>query len=242
MLTMARYTPVRNAMFDYRCYQQGEEAVVEFQPRLRLDDFEKFMGYTTVLTIYSIFKVISEEAMSDATRLTFPWKASSWPPDPPMPVVACDFDQPFLGIRVPLEMAMRPSQSAEPDLCERLKMAGEDELTKSMGSTAAKVRHLLHHKTTEWPSLQEVADMLAMSKRTVIRKLESEELSYQVLLDEARCELACWFLRRPDIRLSEIAEQVGFSDQASFTRSFRRVQGCSPSQYRSDLRRALDMA
>ena len=242
MVTMVRYSPVRNTMFTFRCFQQDDAAILELRPRLQLGEFEKFMAYTTVLAVYNIFKGISEDAVSNATRLTFPWGMPPWPRVSAIAATAFDFDQQFLGVRVPLEMATRPSQSADPDSCQRLKKAGDDELARSMGSTAAKVRHLLRQKALVWPPLQEVADKLAMSKRTLIRKLESEELSYQLLLDEALSELACWFLRRTDMQLSAIAEQIGFSDQAGFTRSFRRVQGCTPTQYRADFRRASDRA
>ncbi|QOZ51478.1 AraC family transcriptional regulator [Bradyrhizobium sp. CCBAU 53338] len=242
MVTIVRYTPVRNAMFDRRCFQQGDAAILEFWPRLHLGGFEKFFGYTTVLALYNILRAISEDVASDSTRLTFPWEMPSNLRISDKVPTTFGFDEQFLSIRVPLEMAMEPSASADPDLCERLKMAGEDELTRLIGGTAAKVRELLRQKAPAWPSLQEVADELATSKRTLIRKLESEKLSYNVLLDDARKELACRLLRSSDMQLSKIAEQVGFSDQAGFARSFRRVQGCSPSQYRASFRRAADLA
>lgn len=243
MGTMVRYAPIRNALFSYQCFRRGEAAIIEFRPRMNLGKYEKFMGYTAVLAVYNIYKAISEDAASDATRLLFPWKRpskASWPQTLSVSDTIFDFDMPFIGIQVPWETAMQPSPSADPDLCERLKMVGENDLTKSTGSTATRVRHLLRQKSTVWPSLQEVADKLAMSKRTIIRKLESENLSYQILLDEARTELACWFLSKSDMPLSEIAEQIGFSDQANFTRSFRRVQGCTPSQYKADCHRASE--
>lgn len=242
MATMVRYAPVRNAMFEYRCFQQNEAAVLQLRPRLQLGEFAKFFAYATVLACYNILKAISEDAASDGIRITFPWEMPAWPHGSAISADAFDFEQEFPGVRLPLEVAMRPSRSADPDLCERLKKVGEDELAGSVGSTAARVRYLLRQKAPVWLSLQEVADRLAMSKRTLIRKLERDELSYQLLLDEARIELACWFLRRSDMQLSEIAEQIGFSDQAGFTRSFRRVQGCTPTQCRSDFRRASDPA
>ena len=241
LVTMVRYAPVRNAVFNYRCFQQADAVILECRPRLNLGGYEKFLGYTTVLAIFNMLKAISEDAVSN-TRLIFPWKMPPLLQTPAIAAAAFDFNKNFLGIRMPLEMAMQPSQSADPDLCKRLKMAGEEELSKSMGSMAAKVRHVLHQEVPQWPSLQEVADQLAMSKRTVIRKLELEELSYQFLLDEARTELIRWLLRMSDMQLSKIAERAGFSDQASFTRSFRRVQGCAPSHYRSDLRSASNPA
>ncbi|SPP92949.1 helix-turn-helix transcriptional regulator [Bradyrhizobium vignae] len=239
MVTMARYAPVRNAMFTHRCFRQGDHAIIEMKPRLQLGEFQQFMGYATVLALYNILKAISGDALDEDIRLAFPWRTPSRS-QPSQVEGLFDFESRYLGVRLPLDVAMRRSHSADSDLCERLKMVGDDELAKSMGNTAARVRCLLRQKTSAWPSLQEVADELAMSKRSVIRKLESEKLSYQLLLDEVRTELACWFLRRSDMQLSEIAEQIGFSDQAGFTRSFRRVRGCTPSQYRSDFRHAAN--
>jgi AraC-like DNA-binding protein len=232
MVSLARYGPIRNSLFNHRAFQQGDAAIIECLPRLNLGRYEKFIGYATVLAVFNVLKAISAEVASEGTRLTFPWKMPPWPQTSAIAATAFDFNEGFLGIRVPLKTAMQPSQSADPDLCKRLKMAGEEELTKSMGSTAAKVRHVLHQKAPLWPSLQEVADKLAMSKRTLIRKLELESVSYQVLLDEVRTELICWFLQKSDMQLSDIAERAGFSDQASFTRNFRRLQGCTPGQYR----------
>lgn len=241
MVTMVRYGPIRNHLFNYRCLQQADMAVLEVRPRLNLARYERFLMYSTVLAIFNVFKAISEDVAFNVIRLTFPWETPSCLENSSIPATVFDFNRESLSLQIPMEVAMQPSQTADPDLCMRLKMAGEEELSKLSGSTGARVRHLLHQRTPAWPSLQEVADKLAMSKRTLIRKLESEELSYQLLLDEARGELACWFLRRSDLPLREIAERTGFSDQANFTRSFRRMQGCAPSEYRSNFRRILDL-
>lgn len=241
IVTMIRYVPLRNHLFDYRCFRQADTAVLTLQPRINLGGYEEFLTYTTMLAIFNVLRAISEDAASNAIRLSVPWQTPAWPRTSAIAATVLDFNQEAASIRMPWKTATQPSSSADPDLCMRLKMAGEEELTKLLGSTGAKVRHLLHQKTSAWPSLQEVADKLAMSRRTLMRKLEAEELSYQFLLDQTRDELACWFLRRSNLQLREIAEKTGFSDQANLTRSFRRLHGCTPSEYRSKFRRVLDL-
>ena len=89
-------------------------------------------------------------------------------------------------------------------------------------------------------TLEQVADALSTSRRTLLRKLESEKIGYQQLLDEARNELACWYLRQSRMPLAHVAEKIGFSDQTNFSRSFKRWKGCSPRDYRRQF--AADVA
>jgi AraC-like DNA-binding protein len=240
MNTMVRYGTVRNSIFDFRCYKQGKAAVLELRPRLQIGGLEQFIGHATVLALHNVFRAISESVVSDATRLTFPWRAPNLPAELTPLSKAFDFEDHALAIKVPLDIALRPSQNADHELHMRLRMMADDVLAQSLSTTAARVRHILHQKAPAWPSLLDVAEQMGMSKRTLIRKLESEDLSYQMLLDQTRSDLACWLLRRPHLQLSEIAEQVGFSDQACFTKSFQRVKGCTPSQYRADVRRMIE--
>jgi AraC-like DNA-binding protein len=47
----------------------------------------------------------------------------------------------------------------------------------------------------------------------------------------ARIELACSRLRLSDEPISQIALDCGYSDQAAFTRRFRKSVGLTPSEY-----------
>jgi AraC family transcriptional regulator len=47
-----------------------------------------------------------------------------------------------------------------------------------------------------------------------------------------RIAWACGQLARSDAPIAAIALTAGFADQAHFTRTFRRVTGCTPSWYR----------
>jgi AraC-like DNA-binding protein len=137
-----------------------------------------------------------------------------------------------LGIRFPGSIADLPLESWDAEVHRRVCGAGDEELAKLEGSVGARVRHLFHRSQPEWPPLASVAEALGLSRRTLVRRLEKEDLSYQYLLDETRNELACWYLRHTDDSLSAIAEKIGFSDQANFSHGFRRWQGLAPSEYR----------
>jgi AraC-like DNA-binding protein len=84
------------------------------------------------------------------------------------------------------------------------------------------------------PGLHELAADLAMSARTLQRRLADAGHSFQSLVDEARRRLALRLLRQEaDASLSEVAFMTGFSDQSAFTRAFKRWTGETPGAYRT---------
>lgn len=82
------------------------------------------------------------------------------------------------------------------------------------------------------PSCAEVAARLAMSERTLRRKLVEHGTSYRELLDAARRDLALRYLRATDLDVSEIGFLLGFANVGAFGRAFRRWVGASPVEYR----------
>ncbi|WP_309044552.1 AraC family transcriptional regulator [Marinobacter sediminicola] len=81
-------------------------------------------------------------------------------------------------------------------------------------------------------TLDEVASALAMSSRSLRRKLEQEGASFRALVDEERRQTATQILSGSDMKLDELAIHLGYTDTASFTRAFRRWMGVSPGEYR----------
>jgi AraC-like DNA-binding protein len=80
--------------------------------------------------------------------------------------------------------------------------------------------------------LASVGRALALSKRTLQRRLDQEGVSFRALTDEVRCGLATQYLVGGRTGLSEIALLLGFSEQAAFQRAFLRWTGVTPGQYR----------
>ena len=86
----------------------------------------------------------------------------------------------------------------------------------------------------EKPSLDAVADTLAMSSRRLQQKLQSEQTGYRKILDRTRKESALSLLQNPEITISEITFILGFSDQSGFTHAFQLWTGTTPGKYRAN--------
>jgi AraC-like DNA-binding protein len=71
-----------------------------------------------------------------------------------------------------------------------------------------------------------------MSVRSLQRKLKEVGTTFRTLLDAVRKDLASTYVHDPDIELAEVASLLGFSDQSTFSRAFRRWTGHSPSEVR----------
>lgn len=67
------------------------------------------------------------------------------------------------------------------------------------------------------------------SKRSLQRKLSESGSRYSEVLDQVRFNTASELLQDPDIKITDIANQLGYSDSAHFTRAFRRIAGVNRS-------------
>lgn len=85
------------------------------------------------------------------------------------------------------------------------------------------------------PDLERLAEALALSPRTLQRRLREAGLSFSQLVDETRQQLVLHYLRDPTLELADIAFFVGFSEPGSLARAFRRWTGQSPGEYRRHL-------
>lgn len=83
--------------------------------------------------------------------------------------------------------------------------------------------------------LEALAAELALSPRTLQRRLRDSGLSFSRLVDETRQQLVLHHLRDPELELADVAGLVGFSETGSLARAFRRWTGQSLGEYRRTL-------
>lgn len=81
-------------------------------------------------------------------------------------------------------------------------------------------------------SIEYVAKQLAMSKRTLQRKLSEENYSYQWVLKKVRQELADYYLQQTQLPIIEVSFLLGFQETNSFIRAYSSWTGTTPSQVR----------
>jgi AraC-like DNA-binding protein len=86
------------------------------------------------------------------------------------------------------------------------------------------------------PSIEEIADALHISSRTLQRRLQDQGCSFQRVLEEARHRLARHYLNNCLLELNEAAYLLGYEDANSFVRAFRTWEGVPPARWRENQR------
>lgn len=130
-------------------------------------------------------------------------------------------DRPLVQANATLHLAMREQARAamdaafkDQDLAQRLRQA----LIPLMPKCEANLKH--------------AAAALALSPRSLQRKLAEASLGFQDVLDAARQDLARIYLRDPALSALDVALLLGFAEQSSFTRAFRQWFGQTPTEWR----------
>jgi AraC-like DNA-binding protein len=82
------------------------------------------------------------------------------------------------------------------------------------------------------PSLESIARQLAMSPRTLQRRLREHGVLFNDVLDELRFRAAKTYLAQRDVAGTEVAYLLGFAEQSSLNRAFKRWSGQTPTEYR----------
>jgi AraC family transcriptional regulator len=98
----------------------------------------------------------------------------------------------------------------------------------------------LRARATATPSLAEVARIAGVHPMH-LAKLFRKRFGYSMgeFLRRQRIAWACEQLSRDVGTISSIAADAGFADHAHFTRTFRRLTGCSPQWYRQHVRATM---
>jgi AraC-like DNA-binding protein len=151
------------------------------------------------------------------------------------------FGAPRMGFRFDrhlLDSSLRTSDASLADLLE-----GYARLLESSSSPprsfAEHVREHVLARPRAAGSIKTVARELAMSPRTLQRRLRDEGTSIKEIIDGARHDLATRLLSTRG-EIAEIAYLLGFSDTAAFHRAFKRWTGMTPCAYRQSLYWRLD--
>jgi AraC-like DNA-binding protein len=86
--------------------------------------------------------------------------------------------------------------------------------------------------------IDEVAQGLAMTARTLQRRLAAAGVSYQDLLEETRREAAEKYLAGSALSIAEVSYLLGYSEPSVLHRAFKRWKGMTPAAFRQSVRRA----
>lgn len=145
------------------------------------------------------------------------------------------FDQPHSKMVFPAAYMDLPVATADEDLRLQVearaqsllrRLEGEPPLLTELKGVLA--RNLANGRV----SLEEAANALETSTRTLQRRLADLGRPFQSVLDEVRLHAAENLLRDPGVSLTQIAFLLGYTEQSTFHNAFRRWTGESPGGYR----------
>lgn len=107
------------------------------------------------------------------------------------------------------------------------KLEGKDELITA-------IRDVIISSMGRLPHLAAVAGTLAMSPRTLRRRLQERSMTYRHILDEVRIELAKEYVGTTSLSVDQIACRIGFTEAATFRRAFKKWTGMNIKEFRKN--------
>ncbi|MEZ5505063.1 MAG: AraC family transcriptional regulator [Gammaproteobacteria bacterium] len=133
----------------------------------------------------------------------------------------------------PLPMGNPVTEQQAIRICE-LEMERVNKVKK--GDLTWMLRAELGKRDGPLPSLDDIADRLHTTPRTLRRKLQDNGTSYRKICQEHQLQLALDSLHDPKQKTAAIAHKCGFRDAASFREAFKRWTDMTPQEYRQHLR------
>ncbi len=129
----------------------------------------------------------------------------------------------------PLPNASPQSSRLYASLCE------EQSIVRARGAISCRVAQMIEDNPATPPSMEDAANLVHCSPRTLRRKLKAEGWQYHQLIDSIRVNRARKALEDSSKPITEIAMSLGYADHSGFLRAFKKWTGVSPTEFRKKL-------
>jgi AraC-like DNA-binding protein len=122
----------------------------------------------------------------------------------------------------------------------RLEMRAEDATTFARGAPpddfVDSIRQVIAtYMRNDMVGIEHISSIVGLGSRTLQRRLQERGMEYSEIVAATRLSLARRLLDDRAIAVTDIAQELGYSDAANFTRAFRKWTGLAPSVYRAGL-------
>ncbi len=161
--------------------------------------------------------------------------------------VECQFNQPHTQIRFASSWCRMPAPLSDPEIheiniqkCRKLKLLlnPSDSIVRhlqlSLDSFFA-ASTLNKSPIGELPTLDLIAQELAVSRRTLARRLAAEQSSYKHELQSMREKYAQQLLSNTHMKVAQIAEILAYQETSNFVRAFKTWFDVPPADWRRTL-------
>lgn len=233
-----RYIPLSTAYCDIQAVDHGSEFIIRYDASSICESLQDFI---LLRDVASAINLIKELCYSGITLTGIHFRKST--------IVETEMVRELCGIEPELnaqydQIVLRTADadrllpSYDPQLFELLEAQCKSRLERlEPTGLSAKVRELLIGPMGLSCALEDIANALAMSPRTLRRKLDAEGIGFRDIVDEERRQRAEFLLSNSSLKIEAIALELGFTDAGGFSRAFKRWKDCTPGEYRNAAKR-----
>lgn len=232
-----RFLVLRVPFLKAELRQVGASWRIVFEPRVGLGDPEVFVMEAVLVGLATVAEQLLGRSLQGGRILmpgNRPEYAERFKESLPAPL---HYGAEHWALQVPASLFEARPRLADPVAAGLAREQCEQEyrqLLAQRSSAREQVEELLGmaDASTTLPTLEDMAQRLHLSSRTLKRRLQQEDCTYRGLLDAELRSRACRLLENERLSISEVAWQLGFGDVSNFTRTFRRLTGSPPREWR----------
>lgn len=145
------------------------------------------------------------------------------------------FNQTESGLFIPAKSLQEPLINADPELHNLMKKHLHSMEELSTQELPSYVEYLLRNLLAQGQAnIEKVTQCMAMSKRTLQRRLAESDTSFKEILDHTRQVMAYHYLKDSRLQMTQLADLLGYTSLSAFTRAFIRWHGYPPSKWKND--------
>jgi len=226
-----RFTPLITTALSMRLQQHGAIAALTIETHDDMGSARDIATFSLLIGLWQIGNALTGRELTGRVDVAMP-EPSYWARFSHL-VPTARFDQPATQVVFAASDLDLPLVAPDPAALRVLQRQCEESLLAlGFDSTVEqRVRRMLPF-SDGFRSLEEVSAALAISPRTLKRKLAARGTTFSELLDRERCERALLMLGAAHYSIDDIAQRLGYSTPPNFVRAFRRWMGTTPAAYR----------
>ncbi len=233
-----RFLPTKVPFYTIDAIEDGRTVICHIREAMPLYPVRKFAIENFMVEAWRLFESLfdptGQSRTNSSAELWFDWPEPDYYASFASSLPKCRFNASGNQIRMPAKWLDLPLPTANASTAQRVIQQCEQELIAlGLGDNlSGRVKNLLICRDGHYPKLEDMADTLHMSVRTLKRKLQQEGRHFTDLLGEVIERDACLLLETTHLTVDEVAERVGYQDRANFSRAFKKLTGRTPSDYR----------
>lgn len=234
-----KYHPVSGALMDASCRVSNGTLTLEATERFAEPDILRFLCEKFFASALATWRaLLNEGCKPQSLELSYPQPACVAEYrrlfDCPIQFSAgrncMSADQSVLGRKIQTQSVSAHTEALR--LCDAKMPKTSDGAAQGAGHEAARLKAWMRKRVGASPKIEDAAQALDCSERTLRRRLVAAGTSYRAIHDDVRAERAQALLRDSRLAIAEIGARLGFSDDREFRRAFKRWTGQVPSQAR----------